>query len=184
VGITPSVNGGRSCRDPLVPMSLRSNPWVDDHAVSDDDYFVSNAVGHLIGDLDSDDLYGRLTTAERTAALLWVMHGRIRIDGIGGWIESHGPRSDDALEALRLVGATRFAVPFERALALIPTRGADDPDTRLSAMDAWSPEQAESWRRAEDEYLDITRHDDLVDNYVRPFVASHPEDFPDSVDGL
>jgi hypothetical protein len=146
-------------------------------AVSDDDYLVSNAVGHLSGDLDSDDFYARLTPAERTATLLWVMHGRIRMDGIGGWIETHGQRSDDALDALRLVGATRFAASFERALALIPTRSADDPDTRLSAMDAWSPEQAESWRQAEDEYLAATRRDDLVDNYVRRFVTSHPEEF-------
>ncbi len=152
--------------------------------MSDDDYFVSNAVGPLIGDLDSDNRYGRLTTAGRTAALLWVMDGRIRMDGFGGWIETHGQRSEDALEALRLVGATRFAAAFERALALIPTRSSDDADTRLSAMDAWTPAQAESWRQAEDEYLAINRRDDLVENYLRRFVTSHPEDFPVSVDDL
>ncbi len=129
--------------------------------MSDDDYFVSNSVGHLIGDLDSEEGGGRLTTAERTATLLWVMHGRIRIDGVGGWIESHGQHSDDAIAALRLVGATEYASTLERAFALIPTREADDPDTRLSAMDSWTPEQAEAWRRAEDEYFAITRRDDL-----------------------
>jgi hypothetical protein len=104
------------------------------------------------------------------------------MDGIGGWIESHGQRSDDALEALRLVGASGYVSSLKTAFELIPTKGADDPDRRLSAMDAWSPEQAETWRRAEDDYLALLRRDDLIDNYVRPFVATHPEDFPASID--
>jgi hypothetical protein len=152
--------------------------------VSDDDYFVQNAVEGAADDLDADEKYELLTEAERTAALLWVLDQRIRSDGIAGWIETHGRRSDDALSALALVAAKDHAAPLRRAFALIPTKDASDPDTRLSAMDSWSSEQATVWRRAEDDYLALTRRDNLVDNYVRAFVVAHQEDFPASIEDL
>ncbi len=152
--------------------------------MSDDDYFVSNAVGHLVYDLDSDERYALLTQGQRTAALLWVLDSLIRGDGIEGWIESLGHRSDDALAALRAVGAGAHAAHLERAFALFPTRRLNDAEARLSAANSWTPDQVRSWRRAEDAYLTAVTTDDLIDNYVRPFIASHPHDFPPSVEDL
>ena len=83
--------------------------------MSDDDYYVCNAVGHLVEDLNSDEQYMLLTEAQRTAVLLWVLDGLVRGDGVEGWIESLGQRSDDAVAALYRVGAAPHAVAFERA---------------------------------------------------------------------
>ena len=64
--------------------------------MSDDDHFVSNPVGHLTGDLDSPEVYGQTSGSERAATLLWVMDGRIRIDAIGGRIETHGHQTTES----------------------------------------------------------------------------------------
>lgn len=152
--------------------------------MSDEDYFVRNAVEPLASDVDSDERYELLTDREKAAALLWILDQRVRIDGIGGWIETHGQRSDDALAALHAAGATKHAAEFQVAISLVPTRTADDPDTRLSGMDQWSEEDATTWRNAEGRLLALIKADDLLDNYVRPLVAAHPEDFPMTVDDL
>ena len=51
-------------------------------------------------------------------------------------------------------------------------------------MDAWSDDQAAAWRRAQDEYLALTRRDNLVDHYVRPYVTAHRNDFPTTIEEL
>jgi hypothetical protein len=152
--------------------------------VSDEDYYVSNAVGYLVEDLNSTDAYESLTEAQRAAALVWVLDGLVRGNGIEGCIESLGQRSDDAVGALRMVGAVAHAAPFERAVALFPTRTLGDADSRLSAMAAWTADQTHAWREAEREFLAKAKQDDLIDNYVRPFIANRPTDFPQTVDDL
>jgi hypothetical protein len=152
--------------------------------VSDDDYYVSNTTGYLVEDLYSDERYTLLTEAQRTATLLWELDGIIRGDGIEGWIASLGQRSDDAVAALHRVGAVSHAVALEPAFALFPTKTFPDTDDRLSATRTWTDDQARVCRSAEDAYLSKVKDDDLIDNYVRPFIAHRPEDFPQSVEDL
>ena len=152
--------------------------------MSDADYYVSNAVGYLLDDLYPDDRYAQLSDVERAAILVWVLDGRIRIDGLGGWVESDGPRTADALVALQTVGAVAYSALLVEAFALLPTKTAGDADERLSGMDSWTTEESRAWCNAEDAHFALLRQDDLIDNYLRPFVASHPEDFPISVEGL
>jgi hypothetical protein len=152
--------------------------------VSDDDYYVSNSVGYLVPDLDSEDAYQSLSDAQQVATLVWVLDGIVRGNGVEGWIESLGQRSDDAVAALRRIGAHAHAAPFERAVALFPTRNLGDADSRLSAVESWDPAQVRSWREAEDAFLAEAKDDDLIENYVRPYIARHPKDFPQTVDDL
>lgn len=82
------------------------------------------------------------------------------------------------------VGAGLQAEGLERAFDLFPSRTLDDADARLSAIHSWTTDEKVDLRRAEDEYLARVNEDDLIDNYVRPYIASHPEDFPRSVEDL
>lgn len=152
--------------------------------MSDDDCFVSNTVGFLSEDLSDDDRYILLSDAQKAAALIWVMDGLVRTNGIEGWIESLGQRSDDAVAALRALGATAHAEIFEQAVRLFPTRSASDADGRLTAVDGWSPTDVQVWREVEDRFLSAIAADDLIDNYVRPYVESRTEEFPQTVDDL
>lgn len=149
--------------------------------MSDQDFYVRNAVEHLAGDLDLVNRSELLTDAQRTAALVWVLDGRVCMDGIGGWVESHGPRSNDVLTALNVVGALGYADLLGRAFGLFPTRNEDNPDVRLSAMDAWTEEQSAAFTRAQNDYFGLRGADDLVDNYLRLFVSARPQDFPISI---
>ena len=152
--------------------------------MSDDDYFVSNAVGFLAEDLGDDDRYMSLSDAQKAAALIWVMDGLVRTNGIEGWLESLGQRSDDAVAALRTLGATAHADIFDEALHLYPTRSASDAESRLAATDGWSSTDVQVWREVEDRFLRAIKADDLIDNYVRPYVESRTEEFPQTVDDI
>jgi Domain of unknown function (DUF4375) len=152
--------------------------------VSDDDYFVSNAVGYLIEDLGDDERYAMMSDAQRTAALVWVLDGLIRGDGVEGWIESLGQRSDDAVAALRTLGASAQAAILDQAFQLYPTRAESDAEGRLAAVDAWSSSELHAWRDLEDRYLEVIKADDLIDNYVRPYIEARPEEFPQTVDDI
>jgi hypothetical protein len=59
-----------------------------------------------------------------------------------------------------------------------------DAEDGLSVIRSWTADQVRIWRNAEDEYLSKTTVDDLIENYVRPFIANRPEDFPQSVEDL
>jgi Domain of unknown function (DUF4375) len=152
--------------------------------VSDDDYLVSNTIGFLVDDLGDDARYGVLADVERAAVLSWVLDGLIRGDGIQGWIESLGQRSDDAVAALRTLGAQAHAALLARALALFPSRASSDAETRLSSMGSWTTEDVDDWRELEEQYLDLIKDDDLIDNYFRPFILAHPDAFPQTVEEL
>jgi len=125
-----------------------------------------------------------LADVERAAVLSWVLDGLIRGDGIQGWIESLGQRSDDAVAALRTLGAQAHAALLARAFALFPTRASSDAETRLSSMGSWTTEDVDDWRELEEQYLDLIKDDDLIDNYLRPFILAHPDAFPQTVEEL
>jgi hypothetical protein len=112
------------------------------------------------------------------------MDGLIRGDGEQGWIESLGQRSDDAVAALRTVGPIAQAAILEQAFQLFPRLAEGDADGRLAAMDAWPPSEQRTGRDLEDRYLEKVKADDLIDNYVRPYVETHPKEFPQTVDDI
>jgi hypothetical protein len=105
----------------------------------------------------------------------------VRGGGVEAWIESLGQRSDDAVLACAQVGADEFAKAFARVFAFFPNRGLEDPDSRLSGVDAWSSEQRDQFRRLDDACLELLRSGDLIDVSVRRFVSEHPEDLPQRV---
>lgn len=104
--------------------------------MSDDDDFLSNAVGYIIEDLGDDEPYALMSDAQRIAVFVWVMDGLIRGDGIEGWIESLGRRSGDAVAALRTLGTSAQAAVLDQAFQLYPTRAESDADGRLAPVDA------------------------------------------------
>ncbi|WP_377639622.1 hypothetical protein [Oryzobacter terrae] len=160
--------------------------------MSDDDYFVENTLGWLARDLDDDDGYDSLTEPERTATLAWVLDRTLRSRGIVGWVTGHGPRSDDALAALRAVGAGAHADALEPGLQAYPDRADPDPEARFGPAEgegtgeagAATPVDSEAAHRAESAYLALTRRDDVVERHVRPFIEQRPKDFPQDVDDL
>ncbi len=155
--------------------------------MSDDDYFVENTLGWLARDLDDDDGYDSLTEAERTATLVWVLDQTLRSGGIEGWVTGHGPRSDDAVAALRAVGAGSHADALEPGLLLYTDRAAADPEARLGSTETGetgATVDTDAARSAESAYLTLTRRDDVVERYVRPFIVQRPKDFPQDVDDL
>ena len=165
----------------------------DAATVSDDDYFVENTLGWLARDIDDEDGYDSLTEAERTATLAWVLDQTLRSGGIEAWVTGHGPRSDDALAALREVGAGRHADALEPGLRLYGDRADPDPEARLGSAEATeasgsseaaTPVDTAAARRAEAAYLALTRRDDVVERHVRPFIVARPKDFPQDVDDL
>jgi hypothetical protein len=102
-----------------------------------------------------------------------------------GWIESRwatGPMTQWQL-CVRSAPHPRLYTLNGRPLSS-PIELSRTPESRLSAMESWTPHQVRSLHVSEDAYLARVRQDDLIDNYVRPFTASHPEDFPQSVDDL
>ena len=152
--------------------------------MDDDDYFVENTLGWLARDIDDDDGYDSLSEAERTATLAWLFDQTLRDGGLERWVTRHGPRSDDALAALRAVGADGHADAIEPGLLLYADRAAADPDSRLGTGDEGTAVDTEAARRAESAYLALTRRDDVVERHVRPFIVERPKDFPQDVDDL
>jgi 3-methyladenine DNA glycosylase AlkC len=149
----------------------------------DEDYYVQNAVGHLVDDLNDDASYELLSEPERWAALAWVANGLIACDGIEGWIESLGQRSDDLVHGLREVDAWRHAAIVESASELFATRNAPDADARLAAMHAWSAAEESRCRGLEREFFALCKRDPL-DPYLRRYIATHRGEFPMTVDDL
>jgi hypothetical protein len=82
------------------------------------------------------------------------------------------------------VGAIAHAAILEQAFQLFPTRAEGDADGRIAAMDGWSPGEQRAWRDLEGQYLQAVKADDLIDNYVRPYIETHPEEFPQTVDDI
>lgn len=152
--------------------------------MSDDDYFVENTLGWLARDLDDEDGYDSLTEAERTATLAWVVDQTLRSGGLDAWVTAHGPRSDDALAALRAVGAQAHADALEPGLLGYADRADANPEARLGTDETRTAADVEAGRRAESAYLAATRRDDVVERHVRPFIEQRPKDFPQDVDDL
>lgn len=150
----------------------------------EDKYLVQRAVEPLLEDLDDDEAFGRLTPEERAATLAWVLPGLVGNGGFEAWVESVGQRTLDAVVGLRLLGAEAYAVLLEQAARLFPTAGAADPDTRLSAMDAWGDREVGQLHHLTQQFFELQQVHDLEEQFVAPFVRAHPRQFPLRVEDL
>jgi hypothetical protein len=150
----------------------------------EDEYLVERAVGCLLEDLDDDEAFGRLTLEERAATLAWVLVGLVGNGGFEAWVESLGQRTPDAVVGLRLLGADAYAGLLEQVARLYPTAGAADPDTRLSAMDAWGDREISQLHRLTQQFFELQQVHDLEEQFVAPFVRAHPRQFPLWVEDL
>jgi hypothetical protein len=158
-----------------------------EHAVAmnvEDESLVQRAVECLVEDLDDDEGFGRLTLEEQAATLAWVLVGLVNNGGFEAWVESLGQRTPDALVGLRLMGADAYAELLEQVARLYPTAGAADPDTRLSAMDAWGDREVGQLHRLTRQFFELQQVHDLEAQFVAPFVRAHPRQFPLRVEDL
>jgi hypothetical protein len=149
-----------------------------------DDYYVENTLGWLVDEVDDDESYALLSASERTAVLAFMLDVCIRAGGIEEWIAAHGPRSEDAILALRTIGAESYADALEQGFALFPNRDSPDLEARLAVMDQWSSSQVRAYEHAQENFLSRTRKRDLSDGFVRPFIEAHGNEFPQQVEDL
>ena len=138
--------------------------------------FVDRVVGGV--DLKAEGLH----SAERFAAPAWFVVGRVSVDGWPGWIESDGPRTRGLLEGLRVMEAVDFAGIVEEVLSLYPAAASPDVETRLSG-----PSTADQLRRLEEleqKWFRLVREQDLIGNFIAPWILSHPREIPLTADDL
>ena len=164
-----------------------ARPWRPEHAVvmdAEDDYLVQRAVECLLEDLDDDEAFRLLTPEERAATLAWALVGLVGNGGFGGWVESLGQRTPDAVAGLRLLGADAYAALLEQVARLYPTAGAADADTRLSTMDSWGSGEVSRLHFLTQQFFELQQAHDLEEQFVAPFVRAHPRQFPMRVEDL
>jgi hypothetical protein len=125
-----------------------------------------------------------LTLKERAATLAWVLVGLVGNGGFEAWVESLGQRTPDAVVGLRLMGADAYAALLEEVVRLYPTAGAADPDTRLSAMEAWGDREVSQLHRLTQQFFELQQVHELEEQFVAPFVRAHPRQFPLRVEDL
>jgi hypothetical protein len=65
-----------------------------------------------------------------------------------------------------------------------PTAGAADPNTRLSAMDAWGDREVGQLHNLTQQFFELQQVHDLEEQFVAPFVRAHPRQFPLRVEDL
>jgi hypothetical protein len=137
-----------------------------------------------VEDLDDDEAFQLLPLEERAATLAWVLVGLVGNGGFEAWVESLGQRTPDAVVGLRLMGADAYAALLEEVARLYPTAGAADPDTRLSAMEAWGDREVSQLHRLTQQFFELQQVHELEEQFVAPFVRAHPRQFPLRVEDL
>lgn len=150
----------------------------------EDEYLVQRAVEGLLDDLDDDAAFRSLTPEEQAASLAWVLAGLVSNGGFEAWVESLGQRTLEAAAGLRLMGADAYAALLEQLARLVPTGGAADADTRLSAMDHWGDREVSQLDQLTRQFFELQQAHDLEERFVAPFVRAHPRQFPLRVEDL
>jgi len=141
---------------------------------------LSDFVDRVVGGIDLDD--ESLHSAERFAGLAWLVVGRVSVDGWPGWIESDGHRSHELVEGLRAMGAVDFAEVVEEVLALYPAADSADVDTRLSGP--FADDRPRRLADLERRWYRLVREQNLMGEFVAPWIVSHRQEIPFSAEDL
>jgi hypothetical protein len=152
--------------------------------VTNDEYWVENAVDWLLDDLDDDASFAKLSSVEAAGALAWALDGLVRNGGFEAWMESLGRRTDAAIDVLQFMGAIQHAELLLDVRRLFPSANEPDADTRLSAMATWTAAELSSFHDLNQAYFRLTKTQDLIDRYLAPFIRSHPREFPRNIEQL
>jgi hypothetical protein len=83
-----------------------------------------------------------------------------------------------ARHGLEMMGAAEYARLVSQVSQLAPAL-TDSPPEDQEMYDAVA-----RLRELNEDFFDLVRRDDLIENYVAPFVLAHSDDFPLTVDDL
>ncbi len=143
-----------------------------------DEYEIENHVTWLLDDFNDPDGYDSLSDAQRAACLVWTMRWTVSNGGYQSWVETYGQRTRDLIEALSLIGAEPYAGLVRDVVLAAPSFEAADEESRLA--DISTPQLTE----LDERFFALNRDEDLLDRYLRPFLRTHHEDFPSTIDDL
>lgn len=139
---------------------------------------VEGVADMYLNDLDDPVRLAALTQAQQAVTLAWALRWRVANDGFEGWAESYGPITDLAARGLDAMGATAYARIVAEVARWAPAVAEDHPENDEMY------EAVARLRTLSEQFFDLVKEDDLIENYVAPFVLTRREDFPLTVEDL